>query len=191
MNVQKTKGDIITVIVRNLKKLRQIGGIYGHHYKDIKLRIALKAQDRIGWDHFMLGCINKQWSIPQDQHCRDFKSRRTGERWATNLLKELWNIHWAMWNHRNEALHSTVNHPVLGSRRFDKEISCELKKGCALLDSTERYLFAVTMDDVKEWTAQRKQKWLRTVSAVRYSSSVQHQSTHQSRLYMHNWLQGS
>ena len=42
-----------------------------------------------------------------------------------------------MWNHRNEALHSTGNHPVLGSRRFDKEISRELKRGCALLHSRD------------------------------------------------------
>ena len=94
-----------------------------------------------------------------------------------------------MWNHRNEALHSTGNHPVLGFRRFDKEISRELKKGCALLQSTDKYLFAVTMDDVNEWTAHRKQKRLRTVSAARYSSSVRHQSTQQSRLYMQTWLQ--
>ena len=189
MKVQKTKGDIITAIVRNLKKLRKMGGIYGHHYKDNRLRLAITAQNQIGWDHFMMGRISKLWSTLQSQHYQAIKSRRTGERWATNLLKQIWNIHWSMWNHRNEVLHSTGNHPVLGSRRFDKEISRELKKGCALLHSTERYLFAVTMDDVKEWTAIRKQKWLRTVSAARYSSSVRHQSTQQSRLCMHNWLQ--
>ena len=136
-----------------------------------------------------MGRISKQWSTLQSQHYRVIKSRRTGERWATNLLKQLWNIHWSMWNHRNEALHSTGNHPVLGSRRFDKEISRELKKGCALLQSTERYLFAVTMNDVNDWTAHKKLKWLRTVSAARYSSSIRHQSTQQSRRCMQTWLQ--
>ena len=129
MRAQKTKGDIITAIIRNLKKLRKIGGIYGHYYKDNTLRIAPKAQDQIGWDHFMLGRINKQWSILQEQNYRDIKSRRTGERWASNPLKEICNIHWTMWNHRYEAVHATGNYPVLGSRRFDKEIFRELKKG--------------------------------------------------------------
>ena len=192
MRAQKTKGDISTAIVRKLKKLWNIGGIYGHHYKDNTLRIALKAQDQIEWDHFMLGRISKQWSVLKKQHYRDIESRRTGERWTSNLLKEIWNTHWTMWNHRNEALHTTGNHPVLGSRRFDKKIFRGVKKGAVPLHSTERYLFAVTMDDVKEWTAHRKQKWLRTVSsAARYSSSVRHQSTQQSRLFMYNWLQGS
>ena len=45
--------------------------------------------------------------------------------------------------------------------------------------STATYLFAITMDDVWEWTAQRKQKWLRTVQAARYSSGTRHQSTQQ------------
>ena len=65
----------------------------------------------------MLGRISKQWSIIQARHYQDIKSRRTGERWASNLLKEIWNIHWNMWNHRNEALHATGNHVVLGSRQ--------------------------------------------------------------------------
>ena len=83
LKAQKTKGDIITAITRNLKKLRKIGGLYGHHYKDKKLRIAITAQNQIGWDQFMLGRISKHWSILQAQHYRDIKSRRTGERWAT------------------------------------------------------------------------------------------------------------
>ena len=106
----------------------------------------------------MLGRITKQWANIQERHYQNIKSRRTGKRWAVNLLKEIWNIHWIMWNHRNEALHSSGNHTVLGSRRFDKEILRELKKGCVLLHSTEKYLFAVTMADVKDWTANSKQK---------------------------------
>ena len=83
LKAQKTKGDIIMAIIRNLKKLRKIGGIYGHHYKDKRLKTAVTAQDQIGWDQFMLGRISKHWSILQAQHYRDIKSRRTGERWAT------------------------------------------------------------------------------------------------------------
>ena len=190
LKVQKTKGDIIATIIRNLKKLRQNGGIYGHHYKDRTVQLANRTQEKIGWDQFMLGRITKQWANIQEQHYQNTKSRRTGKRWAINLLKEIWNIHWILWNHRNEALHSSGNHIVLGSRRFDKEILRELKKGCALLHSTEKYLFAVTMDDVKDWTANRKQKWLQTVLAARYSSSIRHQNTTKSRLFMHTWLQG-
>ena len=83
-------------------------------------------------------------------------------------------MHWAMWHQRNEALHSTGNHVVLGSQQLAKEISRELKKGAALLQLTEKYIFAITMNEVQEWTAIRKQKWLRTVQAGRYSSSIRH-----------------
>ena len=55
LKAQKTKGDIITAMIRNLKKLRKIGGLYGHHYKDKSLKTAVTAQDQIGWDQFMLG----------------------------------------------------------------------------------------------------------------------------------------
>ena len=80
------------------------------------------------------------------------------------------------------------NHEILGSKRMEKEISPKLKKGCALLQPTEKYLFSITMTEVREWSAIRKKKWLHTVQAARYSSSIRHQSTQQSRTFMFDWL---
>ena len=185
---QKTRGDIIEAIIRNLRKLRKSGGIYGHHYQDSDMREAVKEQDNIGWDHFLLGRISNRWSRIQDRHYKCIHSRRTGERWAADLIMKVWKFHWSMWNHRNECLHDTGNHEILGSRRLEKEISIELKKGCALLQPTEKNLFSITMTQVREWSALRKKKWLRTVQASRYSSSIRHRSTQQSRTFMSDWL---
>ena len=154
----KTNGNIIEAIILNLKKLRKSGGIYGHHYQDIRMRKAVQDQNNIGWDQFMLGRISTRWSTIQDRHYKRIQSRRTGERWAAHLIMKVWDVHLSMWNHRSESLHDTGNREVLGSKRMEKEISLELKKGCALLHPTEKYLFSITMTEVREWTAIRKQK---------------------------------
>ena len=189
MRAQKTNSDIIDAIIRNVKKLRKSGGIFGHHYQDTKMRKVVQEQNCIGWDHFMLGRISTRWSRLQDYHYKRIHSRRTGERWATNLIMKIWEVHWSMWQHRNECLHDTGNNEILGSNTMEKEILRELKKGCALLQPTEKYLFSITKTEVREWSAIRKQKWLRTICAARYSSSIRHQSTQQSRTLMSDWLQ--
>ena len=181
---QKTNSNIIEAIIHNLKKLRKSGGIYGHHYQDINMRKAVQEQNNIGWDHLLLGRISNRWSFLQDCHYKRIQSRRTGERWAANLIMKIWEVHWSMWNHRNESIHDTGNHAVLGSKEMEKEIFRELKKDSALLQPTEKYLFSITKTEVREWSALRKKKWLRTVQAARYSSSIRHQSTQQSRTLM-------
>ena len=188
VTVPKTNGNIIDAIIRNLRKLRKSGGIYGHHYQDSNMRKAVKEQATLGWDQFLLGRISNKWSPIQSRHYKRIHSRRTGERWAINLIIKIWEFHWSMWNHRNECLHGTGNHEILGSKHLEKEIATELKKGCALLQPTEKYLFSLTMKQVREWSALRKKKWLRTVQAARYSSSIRHRSTQQSRTLMSNWL---
>ena len=47
--------------------------------------------------------------------------------WAEQFVKEIWRFHWEIWNQRNESLHGTGNHVVLGTKDSEKEIAEELK----------------------------------------------------------------
>jgi hypothetical protein len=62
MTHHNTYPAISVAILRNLRKWRKSGGIYGHHYQDNKIASAIKEQKDIGWDHFMLGRISQRWS---------------------------------------------------------------------------------------------------------------------------------
>ena len=84
-----------------------------------------------------------------------------------------------IWNRRNEILNDTGNHRVLGTKEYQMEIKRELEEGYGpLLLPSEFYLFrGIQIGQVRKWTANKKQKWLRTVQAARHTSSLRHQST--------------
>jgi hypothetical protein len=186
---QKTDPAIISALLTNLRKWRKSGGIFGHHYYDKPIRTAIKEQNKIGWDHFMLGRISQQWKTIQGQFYKRLNLKKTGGTWACELIKEIWRIHWTIWNQRNETLHATGNHNVLGTKEYEKEIKKEIQEGYAFLLPNEKYLLkGITMGTVRKWSANKKDKWLRTVRAARYTSCIRHQKTRQSRQNMHNWL---
>ena len=186
---QQTDPSIVTAIIMNIRKWRKSEGIFGHHYHDKLIRRAIKQQNNIGWDQMWLGRISECWGEAQGRFYKRINSRKTGNTWAQELIKELWRIHWAIWNQRNEILHATGNHKVLGTKALEKSIKQELKIGTSLLLPTEKYLFqGINMGTVRKWSANKKEKWLKTVQAARNTSSVRHQKTKQSRQNMLNWL---
>ena len=188
---QKTDPSIISAIISNLRKWRKSGGIFGHHY-DKPTEKALKEQNEIGWDHFMLGRISQQWKTLQEKYYKRLNLRKTGDTWARELIKEIWSLHWTIWNQRNETLHNTGNHKVLGTKEYEREIQKELTEGYAFLLPNEKYLLkGITMGKVRKWSANKKEKWLRTVQAARHTSCIRHQKTRQSRQNMHNWLKST
>lgn len=186
-----TAPQIMNAVLHNLVKWKKVGGIFPHHYADNRTRTVIRDQNTIGWNHFMLGRFSYGWKILQDEYYKKIQSRRTGQRWAELLIKELWRIHWSMWDQRNKALHGTGNHAVLGTRELELNIKRELQMGARLLLPTERYLFNITMNTVKNWTAEKKKKWLDTVDAARYTSRLRHMETARSREIMQTWLDGS
>ena len=191
MSHNGTAPAISLAMTYNLRKWRKSGGIYGHHYQDNRIKRAIKQQEKIGWDHFLLGRISQQWSEIQAKHYKNIGSKKTGERWAEILIKEIWRIHCSIWNGRNEILHGTGNHVVLGTKVYEKEIEKELNKGSKLILNSDKYLFrGISMVDVRKWKADKKQKWLDTVTAARHMSSLRHQETQQPRENMRNWLNG-
>jgi hypothetical protein len=185
----KTDPQIVNAIIHSLRKWRKSGGLFGHHYHESSISKALSEQKKIGWDHFMLGRISQRWSTIQGKYYKTQKMRKTGDKWAEELIKEIWRIHCAIWNRRNEILHGTGNHKVLGTKEFHKEIKEQLDEGSDLLLPTEHYLFrGIDMKTVRKWTANKKDKWLRTVRAARYTSNLRHQATLPARQSLRNWL---
>jgi hypothetical protein len=188
---QTTDPNISKAIIYNLKKWRKSGGLFPHHYQDKKIQRAVTEQKDIGWDQLMYGRISTRWSDIQLRYYKRQNSRKTGTKWGENFIKELWNMHWSIWNQRNEILHATGNHVVLGTKDLEREIESELEKGFDLLLPSERYLYqGIHMPQVRKWTAHKKKQWLRTIHSARYMSTIRHQETLPSRINMQNWLNG-
>jgi len=67
----------------------------------------IAAQMQIGWSHFMTGRIHISFQNYMSTHYKNIHSRRTGLKWATQLVVQLWNeIFEPQWSQRNARVHS-------------------------------------------------------------------------------------
>ena len=53
----------------------------------------------------MCGLLTEDIISVQQSHFHDIDSKKSSSKWATNLIKKLWNIPHQLWLQRNEALH--------------------------------------------------------------------------------------
>jgi hypothetical protein len=106
-NIRQTDPDIQNIILSYLKNWREevsLGTANIFLFDDLILR-----QSRIGWRRFFEGWLARDWSVAQQAYYQLIKSRRSGKRWAVELIKKLWAIAWDLWEHRNGILHDTQN----------------------------------------------------------------------------------
>ena len=62
----------------------------------------------IGWWNFMLGRITPKFAAVQQQHYMSMEKRQQGKTWSRKLIRQLWDIAWTMWEHRNFITHHTL-----------------------------------------------------------------------------------
>ena len=65
----------------------------------------LHTQLQISWYYMLCGMLTENIVSLQQSFYNDIDSKRSAQRWATNLIKQLWNIIHQLWLQRNEALH--------------------------------------------------------------------------------------
>jgi hypothetical protein len=70
---------------------------------------CLAAQEALGGHRLLMGWILRDWSIWQQSYYDRCRSKRSGQRWVTLLIKKLWEVAWDLWEHRNDILHHQEN----------------------------------------------------------------------------------
>jgi len=65
-----------------------------------------QSQTLIGWEHVLDGWLTVEWCAHQEAYWAQWKCWKSSKRWTTELVKNLWNIVWDMWDHQNKALHN-------------------------------------------------------------------------------------
>ena len=77
----------------------------------LALQIQTKAlfdQQNIGWYPFLLGHVSIHWRSVQQAYYTWIGHRNTGKKWVKQLILQLFNISWDMWEHRNGIKHNTL-----------------------------------------------------------------------------------
>ena len=59
------------------------------------------------------------WAEVQQRYFAWVKSKYSGRRWLSELIRKLWNVAWDLWEHRNGILHKSDTSLSSQQRRLD------------------------------------------------------------------------
>jgi hypothetical protein len=153
------------------------------------LQAAFAAQDNIGWDLFMEGCVSTEWARVQQHYLTWMGSRKTGKRWVTTLITKLWEVSWSMWDNRNDVLYNSITpRKQMEIDEVNEEIRQQYAMGCAELKTTDQRSFAKDKEDMFLLELAHKKKWLVLVKLARTRPKRLDRTQQVERIGMRRWL---
>ena len=88
---------------------------------------ALKEQNEIGWNNFMMGRIGKKWSKTLSNM---YKGKKCKQFACADLVFQIYSIVFNMWDNRNKILHNQKEkHYLLGEEEADRKIQVQYSLG--------------------------------------------------------------
>ena len=102
------------------------------------------------------------------RHYDYIKSTKSSRRWASALIRKLWEVSWDQWDHRNEILKNSDDAERLhGMEEIDAEIRREMARGPGNLQQRHRYHFDIELERLLEKPPENRRAWLENVRAAR------------------------
>jgi hypothetical protein len=186
LNQLLTPTTITNVIIEGLNGWRNgIDTIFNSRTPSGKMGIT---QSAVGWKHFFEGRMHKEWKIQMIRYYKEKGERRSGNRWASALIRKMWDTAWDLWEHRNGILHDKSN--GYDNMKLNEKIE-ELWAHPSLRNiASIRQLINGTVEDVQGRSSHQKQQWVLRIEAAlkRYQSMVCTTQYHQEREGMRKYL---
>ena len=146
--------------------------------KSTAIQDAIREQNKIGWDNFILGRWSLRWQRIQENYYASIKSKRSVKRWAAVIIHKLIMIVWDLWSFRNELVHGpkgieeSERHKELNSK-----IEQEHSKGSLTLIEKDKHLIDNNgLEDLTTGTFYDKQAWLKRIEAARIAAELDGES---------------
>ena len=100
------------------------------------LVIAFRTQLLLGWEALLYGFVVTGIITQQHSYYSSIGSRKTGNRWGSELISHMWTIIQNHWIHRNHTLHDTEAHARLsGLEELETAVRKEYELGIGYLPS--------------------------------------------------------
>lgn len=155
---------------------------------------ALKAQNAIGWYPLLMGHVSNHWRAVQQDYYNSLALDNTGKQWVKQLLIQLFNISWDMWDHRNGIKHSALNPALLQEiQLLDSSMQTEFEFGNRdLLSRDKRWFSKPCQTLIEKFTKVEKEQWLASVANARWQWTRRREtiraSYEASRRLFRNWI---
>jgi hypothetical protein len=161
---EETIAAAIVLILRKHRKKQHICVIEGD------LGIAMRHQEEIGWNNFVLGRWSVKWGEAQHRHYERIGSKRTSKRRATAILHKLAMIRCDLWEFRNGILHTPTGPLAVAKHAFlNSLIGKDFTRGKDGIDKYYYYLFEGdnTLNNLQASNITTKEQWLQTLLSAR------------------------
>ena len=181
-----------TTIIANLNGIRA-GGPGPHLSSNRNIRAVVLEQCPIGWPNMIFGFVHTKWKRLYEQtRMPQSKSRYTGERWITALIKRLFEVSWDMWTHRNGVLHATQKsvNPA-EAERLRLRIDEEFLTGPLELPEQDHHRFR-NKQALLQSTLDHQRRWLQDIALCRRKAKSALEldpTTSNLRESIYDWLQ--
>ena len=163
-----TRPHLLEAIMSRLNQWRRNQPFTNESYWGGDIVAALADQDKLGWKNLMECLPVKKWKLIQNRYFHKIKSKKSIKKWMSQLLKEIHNLAWSQWDHRNTVLHKTEQPRVIKSIQIlNNEIRKEYYKGPADLPPVDRSQFRLPLLILLNRNTTYKQTWLRNVTSSR------------------------
>ena len=132
------------------------------------IRRALFNQRHIGLRGLAEGLLAKDWACLQQEYYESIRSRRSGHRWASLLIQQLWQMWFSVWEFRNSIMHSplSVQHRE-EERQADADVWTEYTEGNTNLPMDFVKLLRTPLAEQLKKGLPEKVRWTKLVRAAR------------------------
>ena len=140
------------------------------------LQQTIHQQRQIGWKQFMEGLITQSWGLYMSRYYKSRQMQKTGNKWATRLIKYVWEATFVIWETRNAQLHQTERiHELEGVSILKQTITNEWKQGLGRLPTSDySHYFTITIEALMEKSIEYLKSWLMIVRQARVMMDPSH-----------------
>ena len=153
----------------------------------------VSQQTRIGWYPMIHGQISTAWQEAQATYFASISSKKSPKRWTIQLIKQLLNIAWDMWSHRNGFKHGPNGPDQQHLRKeLQERIEYEYSIGQHNLLPHDRHWLQQPIAAILNYNTSTQQQWIQSVNNARerhHAQPTEDPSLNQQRELLRNWLQ--
>ena len=169
MTLEKTCPDISRLLLHALAQWRatQLVTPLTSYDFDAMPRLFID-QERIGWGNVLGGCLSVEWAAIQDSYYKWLGIKKTGLRWVSQLIQQLWNVAWDQWEDRNGIIHGTpLGDDLNGAVSLNAAIQAECTLGSQQLPPHVKRTFPQDVNTLLNAPLFDRKCWLVLVRAAR------------------------
>lgn len=152
-------------------------------------RAAFQAQDELGWEAFIFGFWTSHWESIQQAYLVSLNSKVSVKRWATSIIKKLWDVAWDMWDQRNKYLHDKEFGRMVVV--LNQEIETLYSSGATSVPADDQGLFRTPLPELLSSPVALRQLWVSRVQAAITRASRIRPAFYQERSSLRAWLRQS